>query len=87
MPIGRDFPDAVSMPDGSLRIVTRAARVWIYQNTKAKQHCATAVDLPQFVLPGAAGLLDMMRLDGLVIRTKKSSLIKSISQVGRDPLY
>ena len=77
MPVDRDFPDAVSMPDGSLRLVTRAARVWIYRNTKAKRDCATTADLPQFVLP-AAGLLDMMRRDGLVVRTQKSLLTKSI---------
>ena len=78
MSIGQTFPDAVSMPDGSLRLVTYAARSWIYQNTKAKQHCATSRDLPKFVLP-AAGVLDMMRRDGLVIRTKRSSFIQSIS--------
>jgi hypothetical protein len=77
MSIGRDFPDVVRMPDGSLRLVTYAARSRVYQNTNASRHCGCADDMPQFVLP-AAGLLGMMRLDGLVVRTKESSLSKRI---------
>ena len=78
MPIDRDFPDAVSMPDGSLRLVTHAARSWIYQNTKVKRHYDEPDDLPRFVLP-VGQFLEEMRLDGLVIRTKRSSQSKRIA--------
>ena len=51
--IDRDFPDAVRMPDGSLRIVTWAARTWLYRNTKVKRFCNCADDVPRFVLAAA----------------------------------
>jgi len=82
MSIGQTFPDVVRMPDGSLRLVTHAARSWVYQNTKVKRHCDCADDVPRFVLP-AAGLLEMMDLDGLVIKAMKASPLLKVRDIAR----
>ena len=78
MSIRQTFPDAVLLPDGSLRLVTQDARSWMYSNTNLSCPCSGANDVPQFILP-APGLVDVMRLDGLVVREKKSSLSKRIA--------
>ena len=73
MSIGQTFPDIVIMPDGSYRLVTYAARSWVYQNTSAKKECDGIEDMPRFIwLVG--GLTEEMRLDGLVVRRVKVSL-------------
>ena len=73
MSIGQTFPDIVIMPDGSYRLVTYAARSWVYQNTSAKRECDGIEDMPRYIWL-VDWLTEEMRLDGLVVRTTKVPL-------------
>ena len=43
------FPDAIVFPDGTIRLVTAAAKSWTYANTEIKCKC-TASTVPDYVL-------------------------------------
>lgn len=42
MSIQRTFPDAIVFPDGTIRLVTSAAKSWAYSNTEIKGKCTVS---------------------------------------------
>ena len=72
--IGQTFPDVVAPNDSEIRVVTHAARRWIYENTAIKgEHAVSGPgSVPKFITVGPDICLKMEE-DGLVIRWPKTS--------------
>lgn len=63
------LPDARYNRSGVLQPITWAARTWLYQNTKIKRAIDNAAAMPASLL-ASDDVIDMMRADGLVIRSR-----------------
>jgi hypothetical protein len=48
MSVQQSFPDAIVFPDGTIRVVTSAAKLWTYTNTAIRSSC-TASTVPNYI--------------------------------------
>ncbi len=73
MGIGQTFPDVVVHDDSEIRLVTHAARRWIYENTNIKDgtDISGPDSVPRLVTVSPDTCLKMEE-DGLVIRWPKT---------------
>ena len=63
------LPDARYDRHGVLQPITWKARTWLYRNTKIKRLVNSAAEMPANLL-ASDDVIDMMRDDGLVIRSR-----------------
>ena len=71
--IGQTFPDVVAHNHSEIRVVTHAARRWVYENTDIKD--GTDISGPDTVprmVDVDPGICLLMEEDGLVIRWPKT---------------
>ena len=66
MSIHTTFPDAIVFPDGTIRLVTSAAKLWAYSNTEVKNSC-TDKTVPDYV-DFEDSIPQMMEDDELVVK-------------------
>ena len=69
MSIHTTFPDAIVFPDGTIRLVTSAAKQWAYSNTNIKNSCteSTVPDYDDF----EDSIPPMMEDIGLVVKWER----------------
>jgi hypothetical protein len=63
---GQTFPDAIVFPDGTIRLVTSAAKLWAYSNTDMKNTC-TDSSVPDYV-DFEDSIPPMMEAVGMVVK-------------------
>jgi hypothetical protein len=63
------FPDAIVFPDGTIRLVTGAAKLWAYSNTDMKNICTDST-VPDYV-DFEDSIPPMMEDVGLVVRRER----------------
>ena len=69
MSIITQFPDAIVFPDGTIRLVTSAARLWTYTKTEIRSSC-TASTVPDYI-ESEASVADAMEEAELTIKRER----------------
>ena len=74
------FPDAIVFPDGTIRLVTSAAKQWAYSNTNIKNSCteSTVPDYDDF----EDSIPPMMEDIGLVVKWERQPVFHYRSKRG-----
>ena len=66
----QNFPDAIVLSGGMLRLVTMSARCWAHQNTSLSSHCDKN-DIPYFI-QATDKVPYQMKEEGLTVRWPKT---------------
>lgn len=69
MSIQTDFPDAIVFPDGTIRLVTDAAKQWAYTNTNIDRWCELST-VPDYV-DFDSSIPPLMEGKGLVVQWER----------------
>ncbi len=85
MTIQPTFPDAIVFPDGTIRLVTAAAKSWTYTNTNINGSCK-ANTIPDYV-DSDDSIPQMMEDDGFVIRQERQPVFHYRSKRRSWPKY
>ena len=63
------FPDVIVFPDGTIRLVTSAAKLWTYTNTKIRSSC-TASTVADYIL-SEDSVAEAMEDAGFVVKRER----------------
>ena len=74
------IPDAIVFPDGTIRLVTSAAKQWAYSNTEVKNSCSVST-VPDYV-DFEDSIPQMMEDDDLVVKRERQPVFHYRSKRG-----
>ena len=83
MSVQQSFPDAIVFPDGTIRLVTSAARLWTYAKTEIRSSCAAST-VPDYILSEDV-VAEAMEDAGLVIKRERQPVFHYRSKRRRWP--
>ena len=77
------IPDAIVFPDGTIRLVTSAAKLWTYTNTAIRSSC-TASTVPNYI-ESEDSVAEAMEDAGLVLKRERQPVFHYRSKRRRWP--
>jgi len=83
MSVQQSFPDAIVFPDGTIRPVTSAAKLWTYAKTEIRSSC-TASTVPDYILSEDV-VAEAMEDAGLVLKRERQPVFQYRSKRRRWP--
>ena len=74
------FPDVIVFPDGTIRLITGAAKQWAFSNTEVKNSCSVST-VPDYV-DFEDSIPQMMEDDELVVKRERQPVFHYRSKRG-----